>query len=199
MNKKVRLLVALALMIGAASAVNAQCLISGDITATATNDPYGPAWAYTLTITWDNDVVFDLSHMDLILDSVGGSCSLADFLDHLSWPDPIGTSDGVGGCTVEYSGDMSDNGDPSIPGVTGIIFKFEPYDNGCEPDDVGTATFVFYSDLAPVPVDEDILSLVDKFAGMYCFGHLTGMFPGMDCDPVDARTQSWGSLKGTFR
>lgn len=199
MSKNLRILVAIAVILGGASTVHAQCFIGGDITAALNSDPYGPAWVYTLTITWDNDVVFDLSHMDLILDAVGGSCTLADFYAQLSWPDPIGTSDGVGGCTVEYHGDLTSNGDPSIPGVTGILLKFEPYENGCEPDDVGTATFVFYSDLAPVPVDEDILSVVDKFAGMYCFGHLTGLFPGMDCDPVDSQAQSWGSVKSTFR
>ena len=187
------------ILLGAAASVQAECSIEGDISAAPNSDPMGPAWVYTLTITWDNHVQFDLSHMDLILDAVGGACTLADFYSHLSWDDPIGSSDGNGNCVVFYQGELSDNGDPSIPGVTGILLKFEPYEDGCEPDNIGTATFTFYSDLAPVSVDEDILSLVDKFAGEYCFGNLTGFFPGMDCNPVDTENTSWGSIKGIFR
>ena len=187
------------LLVGAAVSAEAECSITGNISAAQNPDPFGPAWVYTLTITWDNDVKFDLSHMDLILDSVGGSCTLTDFYSHLSWGDPIGYSDGNGNCMVYYQGQLTGNGDPSIPGVTGILLKFEPYEDGCEPDNVGTAVFTFYSDLAPVSVDEEILSLVDKFARQYCFGNLTGFFPGMDCNPVDAQTTSWGSIKGIFR
>ncbi len=194
---KLKLMLVMILMI-AASGAQAQCDISGDITAEMNTDPGGPAWVYTLTIHWDTDVQYALSHMDLLIDAVGGSCTLDDLYAHLSWNDPIGTSDGEGGCTVTYMGELSDNGDPSIPGITGLLLKFEPYE-GCEPGNVGTGVFVFYSDLAPVPVDEDMLSLVDKYALMYCFGHLTGMFPGMDCDPVDNEATSFGSLKGLYR
>ncbi len=197
MNSKLTVILVL-LFMALGTLAQAQCDISGDITATANTDPAGPAWVYTLSIHWDTDVQYALSHMDLLIDAVGGACTLDDLMDHLSWDDPIGTSDGEGGCTVSYMGELSDNGDPSIPGVTGLLLKFEPYD-GCEPGNVGTGVFVFYSDLAPVPVDEDILSLVDKYALMYCFGHLTGMFPGMDCDPVADDAASFGSLKGMYR
>ncbi len=197
MNFKLSVILVLVIM-ALGTVVQAQCDISGNIAAEMNSDPAGPAWVYTLTITWDTDVQYALSHMDLLIDAVGGSCTLDDLYEHLSWDDPIGTSDGEGGCTVSYEGQLSDNGDPSIPGVTGLLLKFEPYD-GCEPGNVGTAVFVFYSDLGPVPVDEDILSLVDKYAGYYCFGHLTGMFPGLDCDPVDNDAASFGSLKGLYR
>ncbi len=181
-----------------AAGVQAQCDISGDITAAQNTDPNGPAWVYTLTMTWDTDAKYALSHFDVLIDGVSGGCTLADLMGHLWWDDPIGTSDGEGGCTVSYYGELSDNGDPSIPGVTDLLLKFEPY-AGCEPANVGSGVFTFYSDLAPVPVDEDILSLVDKYAGNYCFGHLTGMFPGMDCDPVDNEAVSFGAVKGLYR
>ncbi|PIV81460.1 hypothetical protein COW53_04215 [bacterium CG17_big_fil_post_rev_8_21_14_2_50_64_8] len=189
------LLLALAVSAGSASA---QCDISGNINAARNSDPNGPAWVYTMTVTWDNDVKYALSHFDLLIDGVSGACSLADLVGVLSWDDPIGTSDGEGGCTVSYYGDLSDIGDPSIPGVTGLLLKFEPYP-GCEPGNTGTGVFVFYSDLAPVPVDEDILSMVDKYALMYCFGHLSGMFPGLDCNPVADEAVSFGAVKGLYR
>ncbi|MFH2051559.1 MAG: hypothetical protein ABIK96_03730 [bacterium] len=197
--KRFSLMTASLLLLLLPFAAQAECFIGGNIEAVENPDPFGPAWIYTLTVSWDNDVQFDLSHMDLLLDAVGGNCTQADFSSILSWGDPIGSSDGNGGCTVYYHAELTANGDPSIPDVTGILLKFEPYEDGCEPENVGTATFVFYSDLAPVPVDEEILSLVDKFAGLYCFGTLTGFFPGMDCDPVDSEAVNWGTVKGIFR
>lgn len=193
------LLLVLAATLVLGSVAYAQCDISGDITASPNPDPNGMPWMYTLTISWDTDVQYALSHMDLLIDAMGGTCTLQDIAGHLSWDDPIGTSDGEGGCTVSYMGELSGNGDPSIPGVGGILLKFDPTTPDCEPGNVGTAEFVFYSDLPPVPVDEEALSLVDKYAGYYCFGHLTGVFPGYACDPVANETTSFGSLKGLYR
>lgn len=197
MNKKLLTFLLLALAISAGSA-SAQCDIFGNITAAPNSDPNGPTWVYTMTVTWDNEVKYALSHFDLLIDGVSGACTLADLEAALFWDDPIGTSDGEGGCTVSYYGDLSNNGDPSIPGVTGLLLKFEPYE-GCEPGSTGTGVFVFYSDLGPVPVDEEILSMVDKFALNYCFGHLSGMFPGLDCDPVADEAVSFGAVKGLYR
>jgi len=142
----------------------AACDISGTIVATPNPNLSGPAWVYTLTIDWDTGSPNALSHMDLLLDTSTGTCTCADFSDALSWDDPIGSSDGDPSCTVDYTGGLECSGDPSIPGVDNILLKFEPIEEGCEPGVTGTATFVFYSDLGPAPVDEDILSLVDKFA-----------------------------------
>ncbi|PIV81461.1 hypothetical protein COW53_04220 [bacterium CG17_big_fil_post_rev_8_21_14_2_50_64_8] len=198
MKLKLTILLSLVTLVVASTAL-AQCDISGNITASANPDSEGPAWMYTLTINWDTDVQYALSHMDLIIDSEGGTCTLSDIAAHLFWDPIIGTSDGEGGCTVSYFGELSGNGDPSIPGIGGIILKFEPNGGDCEPGNVGTATFVFYSDLPPVPVDEDALSLVDKYSLYYCMGHLTGVFPGYACDPVDNEATNFGTLKGMFR
>ncbi len=178
----------------------AQCDISGTIEASPTTDPMWPAWTYTLTIYWDTGTPYALSHMDLLMDTATGTCTCADFMDAITWGDPIGYSDGDPSCTVDYTGNLECNGDPSIPGVDNILLKFEPIeDMGCEPGTMGTATFVFYSHLGPAPIDEDILSLVDKFAGNSCFGSLSGDFPSMACDPVDTEKLEWGSVKGLFR
>jgi hypothetical protein len=182
-----------------AGAAAAECLVSGNISAEASGDPMLPAWKYTMTVTWDTGTPYALSHLDLLLDPVGGTCLCEDFAEALVIVNPAGSSDGYGGCMVDYNAYLECNGDPSIPGVDGILLKFEPIEGACEPSNTGTGTFVFYSDLGPVPVDEDILSLVDKFSTQHCFGNLTGFFPGMACNPVDGQGSTWGSAKGLYR
>ncbi|MCP4573772.1 MAG: hypothetical protein GY838_15545 [bacterium] len=191
-------LVALLSLAGAAP-VLAQCTISGNISAAPSGDPGLPAWTYTVTVTWDTDVQFALSHLDLLIDPVGGTCGCTDIQSALTLLNPAGSSDGEGGCTVDYDQFLECGGDPSIPGVDGILLKFEPIEEGCEPGTTGTAVLVFHSDIAPVPVDGDILSLVDKFANEYCFGNLSGEFPGLACNPVSGEDTAWGSVKGLYR
>ena len=198
MKNIVSLVLAATLCLTGGSAV-AQCAISGDISAAPSGDPLLPTWEYTLTVTWDTGTPYALSHVDLLLDPVGGTCYCADFAEALMLVNPAGSSDGVGGCTVPYNVFLECDGDPSIPNVDGILLKFEPEEGDCEPANTGLATFVFYSDLGPVPVDEDILSLVDKYATEHCFGNLTGEFPGMACNPVPDASSTWGSVKGMYR
>jgi len=177
----------------------AQCSITGNITAAPNADPALPAWEYTLVITWDTGSQNALSHANLLIDPVGGTCSCSDINLALTLDNPSGTSDGVGGCTVPYDGFIECDGDPSIPGVTGILLKFEPIEDDCEPGPTGTGTFIFYSNLPPSPIDEEILSVVDKHAQEYCFGNMAGDFPAMPCDPVGNEGASWGNLKRMFR
>jgi len=175
------------------------CDISGTIVA-APNPGSGPAWMYTLTLTWDTGSQYALSHMNLVMDAAGGTCTCQDFVDAIDWSDPIGSSDGDPSCTVDYEGRLQCNGDPSIPGAEGIMLKFEPIETGgCEPGTVGSATFVFYSNLAPAPIDEDVLTLVDKYALNSCWGGLSGDFPAMSCDPVSAEDVDWGKAKSLYR
>ena len=175
------------------------CDISGNIVAMPNPDPLGPGWMYTLTITWDTGSQYALSHMNMIMDSPGGTCTCQDFEDAIVWANPVGSSDGEGGCTVNYEGLLQCDGDPSIPGADGIMLKFEPIEEGCDPGTTGTATFVFYSELGPAPIDEDFLSLVDKYALNSCWGGLSGDFPSMSCDPVSTEPIAWGKAKSLFR
>jgi hypothetical protein len=198
---KIMIGIAMLTLVFGAQAVMADCFIGGTITASANPDPMGPIWMYTMVITWDTGNEYSLSHANLLMDAASGTCLCGDFLDALSWNDPAGSSDGYPmGCTVDYQAFLECEGDPSIPEVTGILLKFEPiYDEFCEPGPTGTGTFVFYSNLDPVPIDEEILSVVDKHAGEYCFGHMAGDFPNMPCDPVSNEDSTWGNLKGMFR
>jgi hypothetical protein len=164
------------------SGAMAQCEISGTITAAPSGDPSLPAWAYT------------------VLDGADGTCDCADFAAALLRVDPAGESTGdTGTCSVVWDSFLECRGDPSIPGADGILLKFEPRVGACEPGPVGSGTFVFYSELAPVPVDDDIISQSDKFGLSYCFGHLTGVFPGMACNPVPNLGSTWSAVKGLYR
>ena len=199
MKKTLLLIVVLGVLGGAHLAV-AQCSITGTITANATNDVNLPAWCYTMEFVWDTGTPFALSHANLLLDGAGGTCMCEDFSDALIWYNPAGSSDGVDGCTVNYDAFLECSGDPSIPGVDGYLLKFEPIENGgCEPANTGTAVVVFYSNLPPAPIDEEILSVVDKHGQEYCFGSLAGDFPAMACDPVGLEDSTWGNIKGQYR
>lgn len=199
MNRLLPFAVAL-LAVLAASGASAQCDIAGTIAAAPSADPLLPAWEYTLTVTWDTGTQYAVSHIDLLLDEVGGTCMCSDFSAALTRVNPAGASGGSpGACSVTWDSFLECRGDPSIPGVDGILLKFEPRAGACEPGTVGTGTFVFHSDLAPVPVDENIISMTDKFGLNYCFGTLTGVFPGMACNPVPNAVSTWGAVKGMYR
>ncbi len=58
---------------------------------------------------------------------------------------------------------------------------------------------IFYSNLGPVPVDEEYMALTDKAAHVYCAGTISGVFPGLACDPVASETLSWDGIKGIYR
>ena len=201
MKKKILSIALTFVLVCGAQVALAECFIGGTITSDDNPDPLGPSFMYTMVITWDTGNEYSLSHADLIMDVHAGTCLCQDFLMALSWDDPIGYSDGVpGDCTMEYQGFLECEGDPSIPDLEGIILKFEPIESEeCEPGPTGSATFVFYSNLPPWPINEEILTVVDKHAQEYCYGYLSGNFPTMDCDPVGSEDSGWGELKGMFR
>ena len=200
---KTRVMITICALILVCGSLPAQavCFLGGTITASSNPDPEGPTWMYTMEISWDMDSQFALSHVNLLLDPGLGTCLCQDFHDALMWGSPAGSSTGYpDDCMVDYDAYLACDGDPSIPGVEGFLLKFEPIEGGsCEPGPVGTGTFVFYSNLPPAPIDEDILSVVDKFSGENCLGSLAGDFPGIPCDPVANEDATWGSLKGLFR
>jgi hypothetical protein len=203
MNARYRLLTvaALGLLVLAAGATShAECTISGTITAEAVGHELG-LYRYTLYLTWDTDSVYGLSHIDLLLDTGLGACVCEDFANALAWEPLAGWSIGVpDGCMVDYEAFLECDGDPSIPGIGGILLKFEPIeDESCEPGPIGSGTFLFYSDVAPEPIDADNLFLVNKHALFACEGQLTGEFPGLACDPVANSAADWTTIKRIFQ
>jgi hypothetical protein len=196
-NQKAILVLFLALLL-IPTLATAECLITADISAQPSNSPLG-AYEYTMNFIWNMDSVYGLSHVNLMVDAPGGTCSCADFSSNFAFDAIAGTSDGEDDCIVEYVAFLECDGDPSIPNADGILFKFEPVEGDCEPGNTGEGTITFYSDLAPVPVDEEIMSMSDKAALTYCFGTITGVFPGMSCDPVGSEKSSWSNVKGLYR
>ncbi|MBU8869647.1 MAG: hypothetical protein KOO60_02115 [Gemmatimonadales bacterium] len=189
-----------ALLLGFGLTAHAECFIGGNISAEPNTDPAFTDWKYTATITWDTDSQYALSHLDLILDYSTGTCMCDDLSDALFFEGLPGISEGDPmGCEVEYETTLECDGDPSIPGVEGILFKLEPVSLECEPGVTGTLTFTFYSDYSPAPIDEEILLLIDKHGQQACSGTLSGMFPALSCDPVSSQSVSWDAMKGLFR
>jgi hypothetical protein len=200
MNKLILIFVCVVLCgtLTAPGAFAGECYISGTIAAERNDDPDGVAWVYTLTVEWDTGSRYSLSHISVLLDEEGGTCSCQDFYEALSWEPVVGKSTSGSSCETPYAAELGCKGDPSIPGVSGITFKLEPLE-GCDPGTFGSGVYKFYSDLPPAPINEDVLSLVDKFGQNSCFGYLSGWFPGLPCDPVEVEDSSWGSVKGLYR
>lgn len=193
------LLSALFALVLSAPAAFAQCSVGGEISASPNPDPAGPAWIYTISATWDTGNPYGLSHIDVLVDEANGNCSCADLQDAFSFPTPAGSGDGVPApCSVDYTGAVECNGDPSIPGEDGRLLKFEPVEGTCEPGPVGSATLVFYSDFGPVPIEEPCICIVDKAGLTSCMGLLVGDFPGLPCDPVATESETWGAVKSLF-
>ena len=178
----------------------AECDINGVSEATwAGDDPGAPAdWMYTLTITWNTDSPYGVSHVDLV-PGAGGRCTCEDMEEAFFWIDPVGSSDGVPEpCEVLYMMLLECDGDPSID-LDEPVLKFEYYeDTGCEPGPTGMMVVSFYSPFAPADIEVPNLALVDKHAQLTCWGELTGVFPGMPCDPVSGGHATWGALKSIF-
>jgi hypothetical protein len=191
----------LAAMALAVAPAGAACVIDGSITAEMNDgDPSLGAWCYTLEVIWDTDAMTALSHLDLFIDGPNGTCDCEAVTASINLAYPAGHSDGEpDGCNVDYEGFIECNGDPSIP-LEGILLKWEPLEmpDGCEPGPVGTGYFTFYSDNAPVPVDDSLPLLAEKNDGQYCGGLVGGVFPALPCDPVATEAATWTEIKGLY-
>jgi hypothetical protein len=200
MKTKVLIVLALLTLVFGAQTALADCFVGGTITACYNPDPDGPLWMYTVVVTWDTGTDHSLNYINILLDYDDGTCGCTDFRRALSWDDPCGSSDGyLMDCVVHYQSNLVCQGDPVIPEMDGILMKFQPIEDDCIPGPSGTGTMYFYSDLGPCPVDEELLSIVDRYEDGYCLGSLSGDFPCMDCDPVPNEDTNWGNVKGLFR
>ena len=202
MNPMRTLITLAAMLLLAAVPAMAQCTIAGHVTAAANTDYPGlGAWMYTLEVSWDTGSQTALSHLDFIVEQPNGNCDCGEFATTIDFAPIAGESNGEpDGCTVQYEAFLECNGDPSIP-VEGILFKWEPImaDDGCEPGPVGTGAFTFFSDLEPVAIDSDLPLIVEKNDGESCEGGITGVFPGLLCNPVATEATSWSQVKGVYR
>jgi hypothetical protein len=179
----------------------AECSLTGHIEAVM--DPSHAdlgLWRYTMTVTWDTGTRLGLSHFNLWLDETDQNCSCAEIDAALAWEEPVGSSTGEPHpCTVPFRGMLECKGDSSL-GIDGIIIKFEPIGGGdCEPGPQGEAVVTFYSDYAPASIALPNMYLMDKHGRLSCFGQVTGVFPGLPCDPTPIELQTWGGIKAIYR
>ena len=47
-------------------------------------------------------------------------------------------------------------------------------------------------------VDDTVPLLIEKNDGESCEGSITGVFPGLPCDPVSAENSSWSAIRGLY-
>ena len=188
------------LALAGASPAIAGCSITGVCSATPnTTQPGMGAWQYSLTINWDTGTRYALSHIDIILTPQNSSCGCNELAASLQFPSPAGTSNGLpNSCMATYNWVLGCNGDPSIH-LTDLIMKLEPRaSDSCAAGTAGQGTFTFFSDYAPAPIAERNMFLVDKFGQLACYGSLSGVFPGLPCDPTATEPSTWGSLKSLY-
>lgn len=176
-----------------AAAAGTDGWISGECTVLERES--AQVWRYGLTMSWDNPK-HALSHMNIILDD-GNNCTVAQLLEGMSFDSPGGQGNGVPVCMVDYDVSLEAS-DPSIR-LSALLMKLEPVAGTCEPGTAGTVTVEFRSIYPPAPIQEENLFLVEKFSTDYITGELTGLFPALPCNPVDAETLSWSALKTMYR
>ena len=173
--------------------------IGGSATATRISEPgLEGYWKYCMTINWDTSQYPDgargQSHMSIVLglEECLGYCGESCFM----FPDTVGVSDDVDGCSVYYYAELDLKGDSTIPPATSTL-KFEPYSADCEPGVTGTASVCFYSIFPPRVADYLPGSIWIKFGQFVEEGIITGSLPG--CRTAATENSSWSGIKRLFR
>ena len=200
MNKKLLLWIVLPFVfLMAPSVLLAESYLIGNITAEAGDWGELGSWKYTLYVTWDTGTNYGLSHLDLIVDD-GTHCTCSAIGDAINWDTPPGYFVGEEGlCQMGLDTELNCQGDPSID-VWSPLFKFEPNEGpDCHAGPVGEMTIVFYSNFSPAPIADPNLFLVDKYSQYSEFGMVTGVFPGLPCDPIANTAYPWAGLKAIYR
>ena len=181
----------------ASAPVLAQCSLEAHIDSRMnTGDPSLGGWVYTLTVDWNTGSQYALSHLNLWLDEGNQNCLCSDIGGALNLPAESDPTEGTPtACDLVFESLLECNGDPSI-GLTGTIIKFEPFEGeGCEAGVSGTMTYTFYSDFAPSNIYLPNMYLTDKAGQTACSGQITGVFPGLPCDPTPVDNVTWGGIK----
>jgi hypothetical protein len=172
--------------------------ICGTVYAEEATDPvYEGYWEYCAEIEWNTTEHggHGLSHTDVLLAleaCVPAACEEGVFV----CPDPAGEGEGEGGCTVYYCAEFECEGDPLLPEYPFPTMKFEPYEDECEPGEVGTATLCFYSLFEPAPWNEYSEHVAIKFGQNVATGRLEGELPAC---PIPVEAATWAHVKSLYR
>lgn len=181
-------------------AAHAGSCLSGTITSEPAQDPeFEGLTKYTVEFTWDVTGFSTPSHFDLFL--ALETCDCICDGNVIVFPTPAGTSTGSGPsgpCTVTYDGEFLCDGDPSLPGDTRPVVKWEIPEQECEPDETGSATFCFYSIFDPTGDENTVSAAGIKHGTDFCEGTLTGPRPDCTCF-VSVDPATWGTIKSVYR
>jgi len=185
----------LAAVLLAAPALQARdyAFIKGTITAEPnTYNPDMGQWRYCIEFEWETGSRHAMSHVNLLM-GLGG-CTCADIRDALHWvegADVLRERPGCGGVEAKFEC----NGDPSLD-IRDPLYKFDFKDErGCDPDPSGNVRVWFLADQPPAPITTPNAFLVGKYAGETITGEVTGVFPGLACNPVGNRSMTWSRVK----
>ncbi len=196
LSRLVKTVSILVVLLAAASA-SGQAIWGTSTAVPATEPGYEGYWEYCFDIGWDTTQYggHGLSHSSVFLglEDCAAACNQGVF----AFADTAGRGDGEDGCTVDYYALFECGGDPHFPQFPFPTIKFEYYENGCEPGEVGSAQLCFYSMFVPAPpaVHENRLGI--KFGLNTETGPLEGQLPMCETSPVEL--VSWGTLKALYR
>jgi hypothetical protein len=175
-------------------------VITGDIRCEINaDDPDMPKYRYTLSVNWDTECRYSLSHFNL---SMGPSwwCPCEEFTNALQWRQQIGWTTNIdNGLQSRYSGYFECGGDPSID-LNEPLLKMEPdLLSQDEPSTGGSGEFVFYSRHGPWPIGLPNSYMSMKFGQEVGYGPISGVFPALPCGPVNNDAVTWGTIKSMYR
>ena len=150
-------------------------------------------YKYTYDVTWTFE--HGLSHLDIILKfgCLDGLHFFGFDYDEQVPGSHDGESTGTGWetgdpvvFTVQYRAFFEPAGDPSIPGITQPIMKWEPIPGADEPGHEGVGAFWFYANVVPENVVLDNVLAAAKHGAASTFGRLTGAYPSCNVVPEPA-------------
>ena len=193
------ILAVIAMTLMLATAAQAESWIRGHISAyEACFDALGE-YRYELRIEWYNGDGRDMSHFNLSLGQ-GTECDENDITDEILFLPLAGYLDqGNGRLPVACYAAYEMRGDPSLD-ITDPLLKFEPLSYMQRPVGAsGAGKVVFWSDHPPADILMPNQFLSEKFGRTGITGEVTGVFPGLPCDPVGNETLDWGHVKSMFR
>lgn len=177
-------------------ALGADASLVNEVTATGTADlvsggQFDGWYKYTYEVEWDLEK--GLSHLDIILKfgCLDGLHFFGFDFDEQVPGSHDGESTGTGWetgnpvvFTVLYRAFFEPAGDPSIPGITEPVIKWEPIEDGDEPGKEGKGTFWFYANIIPenIVLDNDLIG-AKHGRDNSTFGRLTGAYPSCNVVP----------------
>jgi hypothetical protein len=197
--KSVALLIAVLILCLAGSAPALADAVWGDGLAYVTSAPgFEGYWEYCYHIYWDTTEYggHGMSHTTVYLALAECVCACDE--GYFGFHEIAGVGVGEGGCELDFYAEFDCDGDPHFP-IEGPTVKFEPFEDPCEPGEVGWIHVCYFSLFPPTDptIFEDHLGI--KFAQSVETGDLEGVLPYCDCEMSPTTESAWGVIKSLYR